>query len=489
MLDQARCAVFCFMGGGKTSATLMLIDCLQVSGHVNQALILAPLRVARDTWPEEAKKWNQFAHLRIVFAGDDWLPAERAFLRAWKGAERLAPGDPKRRTAIADWKRLRAAALTSFLARIAGADAVTINYDRIRELVAILGDQWPFGMVVCDESTRVKSFRLQQGGKRAQALGKVAHTRVKRWVNLTGTPAPNGLEDLWGQTWFLDRGQRLGNTYSAFMDRWFGFRRKQDAVNPDSAYVERIVFPHSQAEIQGLLKDICLTLDPKDWFDLAEPIVNTLYVELPERARKHYREMEKELFTAIEGNPIEALGQGPKMQKCLQMANGAVYMDDGKWVEVHDEKLDALESVIEEANGAPVLVAYAFKHDKARIMKRFPHAIDIATTAGLKRAKAGQGRVWVAHPASLGHGVDGLQEHCNTAVFFGLTFNLENQLQMVERIGPVRQKQAGKDRPVHLHYILAARTVDEVARARMDAKNDLQWSFMDSLNRYKEQRA
>lgn len=488
MLDHPRCAIFCFMGGGKTSGTLLTIDHLLVSGHVNKVLVLAPLRVARGTWPDEVGKWHEFRHLKIVFAGDEWTPAEREFLRAWRAFIKAEKPTPDQKHAVTS---LRPAAAASFLARTATADIVTINYDRVRELVAILDAQWSFDMVVADESTKTKSYRLQQGGKRAQALGKVAHTRVKRWVNLTGTPAPNGLPDLWGQTWFLDRGHRLGNTYTAFMDRWFGFRRIKDAINPDNAYVERIAFPHAQAEIEGLLKDICLTLDPKDWFDLQAPIVNTLYVDLPKTARQHYKEMEKEFFTSIQDYDIEAFGAAPKALKCLQLAAGCAYVGESNkdWVEVHDEKLQALESIVEEAAGAPVLVAYHFKSDRARILKRFPDAIDVATPKGLARAQAGEGRIWIGHPASMGHGVDGLQYHCNTAVFFSLWFALEEHLQFIERIGPVRQKQAGKERPVHLHYIVARNTVDEVVRERLVTKRSVQECLMDAMNRYKEQRA
>lgn len=482
-LDNPRCALFAGMGMGKTSGTLLIIDMLLVSGHVNKVLVLAPLRVARGTWPDEVGKWHQFQHLKVVFAGGEWAPAEREFLRAWRTLGNEPPAQKKRAAAA-----LRPAAAASFLARTTTSDIVTINYDRIRELVAILGAQWPFDMVVADESTRVKSFRLQQGGKRAQALGKVAHTHVKRWVNLTGTPAPNGLEDLWGQTWFLDRGHRLGNTYTAFMDRWFGFRRKKDAVNPDGGYVERVAFPHSQAEIQCLLKDICLTLDPKDWFDLDEPLVNTLYVDLPPKARKHYREMEREFFTSIEGHDIEAFGAAAKALKALQLAAGAAYVEGSnmKWEEVHDEKLQALESIVEEAAGAPVLVAYHFKSDLARLKARFPDGIDVATAAGLRRAQAGEGTVWFGHPASMGHGVDGLQYHCNTAVFFSAWFALEEHLQFIERIGPVRQRQAGKERPVHLHYIVARDTVDEQVLERLTTKRETQDILLDALNHYKE---
>lgn len=496
-LVHPRCALWAGMGMGKTSSGLAIIDMVLMSGHATKILVLAPLRVARGVWPEEGQKWTEFAHLRIAFV-EEWLPEEKAFLAARTAYKKALKRDPDGKTTAtrslqASMIGLRPTATAARLRAIAKLDIQTINYDVLEQFVAILGDAWPFDMVIADEATRVKSFRIRQGGKRAAALGKVAFKRVRRWINLTGTPAPNGLEDLWGQTWFLDRGHRLGNTYSGFMDRWFGFRRKKDAVNPDEAYVERFAFPHAQAEIQGLLKDVCMTLDPKDWFDLQQPLVNTLYIDLPAKARKHYKEMEKEFFTQIINergeHDIEAFGAAAKALKCLQLCNGAAYTDDTgtAWAEVHDEKLQALESVLEEAGGAPVLVAYHFKSDRARLLKRFPAAIDVATPKGLARAKAGEGTIWIGHPASMGHGVDGLQQHCNIAVFFGLWFALEEHLQFIERIGPVRQLQAGFERPVHLHYIVARDTVDEYVRKRLVSKRSVQEVLMDAMNRYKEQ--
>lgn len=451
ILQYRRCALFVPMGMGKTSSVLMAITILLLSGSARKVLILAPLRVARSTWPDEVGKWADFAHLRVsAIVGS---PAERlAALRA-------------------------------------PADIYTINYDNLVWLTEVLGDKWPFDMVVADEATRLKSYRSKQGGKRARALSAVAHTKVKRWVGLTGTPAPNGLQDLWGQTWFVDKGHRLGLTFTAFMDRWFGFKRIRDAVNPDKAYVERIVFPHAQREIEGLLKDVCLTLDLKDWFDLQEPIVNTLYVDLPERARKHYREMEKEMFTMLGEHEIEAFGAAAKTMKCLQLAGGAAYVEGSneKWEVVHNEKLDALESIIEEAAGAPVLVAYHFKSELARLKERFPHGIDLAVKGNLERAQRGEPGPWFAHPASMGHGIDGLQKHCNILAFFTRSWNLEEHLQIIERIGPVRQFQAGHNRPVFIHHIVARRTVDEDVMERIATKREVQDILLAALKRRNEE--
>lgn len=442
MIDHAisnpRCALFCGMGMGKTSSTLAAIDALLLAGLARRPLILAPLRVARSTWPGEAEKWAEFSHLRV---------------------QPIIGSAEERRAALQ-----------------ASADIFTINYDNLVWLVETLGEHWPFDMVVADESTRLKNFRIKQGGKRTQALSNVAHSKVKRWVNLTGTPAPNGLNDLWGQTWFLDGGYRLGRSYSDFENRWFGYQRAKDAVNAHKTFVKRVVFPHSQTEIQDRLRDICLTLDPKDWFDLNDPIVRTVEVELPAKARKHYRDMEREMFTHLEGHDIEAFAAAAKTIKCLQMANGAAYVGESntEWVVTHDEKIEALKSVVEEAAGAPVLVAYHFRSDLARLQAAFPEARQLdAAPQTIEDWNAGQIPILLAHPASAGHGLN-LQDGGNILVYFGHWWNLEERQQILERIGPMRQKQAGHERPVFVYNIVARDTVDEVVIDRMQSKREVQ---------------
>lgn len=454
MIDHAisnpRCALWAGMGMGKTSSTLAVCDALLLAGLARRPLILAPLRVARSTWPGEAEKWEQFAHLRV---------------------QPIIGSAEERRAALQ-----------------ASADIFTINYDNLVWLVDMLGDNWPFDMVVADESTRLKNFRIKQGGKRTQALSNVAHSKVKRWINLTGTPAPNGLNDLWGQTWFLDGGYRLGRSYSDFENRWFGYQRAKDAVNAHKTFVKRVVFPHSQTEIQDRLRDICLTLDPKDWFDLNDPIVRTVEVELPPKARKHYRDMEREMFTHLEGHDIEAFAAAAKTIKCLQMANGAAYVGESntEWVVTHDEKIEALRSVVEEAAGAPVLVAYHFRSDLARLQAAFPEARQLdASPQTIEDWNAGQIPILLAHPASAGHGLN-LQDGGNILVYFGLNWNLEEHLQILERVGPMRQKQSGHERPVFVYYIVARGTVDELVLDRLQNKREVQEILLDALKRYRE---
>jgi len=352
-------------------------------------------------------------------------------------------------------------------------------------------------MVIIDESTKLKSTRGIQGSKRGAELIKVIFTIVKRVVLLTGTFAPNGLADVYGQVYLLDKGQRLGRAYTAFENRWFGFQRAADAVSNGRNYVKRIAFPHAQAEIQALLKDICLTLDAKDWFPIDEPVVHTVYVDLPPDARKMYRNMEKELFAEIQGYGIEAFNPASKSIKCLSIANGAAYTGSGEavendtahWVEVHTEKLDALESIIGESGGVPVLVAYHFKPDRDRILKRFPQAVHIRTKAEEAAFKAGRIEIGLVHAQSIGHGVDGFQNATNILIFFAHWWAMEDRAQLIERIGPVRQIQsghttiAGRNRPVLLYQIVARNTLDETVLERLESKKSVQQCITDYMKR------
>ena len=444
-----RGAVFAKPGMGKTTITLTFLDFLHNTwGEDRPTLVLAPLRVARDTWANDAKKWAHLTGIDVVPVVGDRAQREAALRR--------------------------------------DAPVFAINYDNLVWLYEHLGKPWPFATVVADESTKLKGFRLRQGGVRAQALATIAHTKVERWINLTGTPASNGLEDLWGQTWFLDAGHRLGKSFSAFQDRWFGMRNRKDAKT-GKVYTERFAFDHAQADIQERIKDICLTLDPKDWFDLRDPIVNVIEVELPAVARRHYREVERELFTMLsDGSEVEIFNAAAKSMKCLQLANGAVYLDpaaygEGAWRQVHDEKLDALGELVDETGDDPLLVLYQFKSDKARLLLRFPEAVDLSTPDGMAAAMAGRGKLWLGHPASMGHGVDGLQEWCNTVVFFAQDWNLEYHDQALERVGPMRQLQAGKDRPVFIHYIVARNTIDQSVMERRATKRSVQDTLLDYL--------
>lgn len=452
-LDLPRCATWAGMGLGKTVSTLSTLDTLFLAGaETKPALVLAPLRVATSTWPDEAKKWD---HLRSI------------------EVQPIAGTQAQRRAALLN----------------RNASVFTINYDNLPWLRETLGEEWPFGAVIADESTRLKSFRLKQGSVRARALATIAHTKIMRWINLTGTPSPNGLQDLWGQQWFIDAGQRLGRSYEGFKQRWF------QSLPGGAGYQQIVPLAHARAQIEDKLRDVCLSLDARDYFDLDDPIVTVVEVELPERARRVYTEMERELFTSFDGHDFEAFNAAARTQKCLQLASGAIYKDpvvDGEesprareYVDVHDAKLQALESIIEEAAGMPVLVAYHFQSDLARLLKAFPkgRALD-ASPQTIRDWNAGKIPVLFAHPASAGHGLN-LQDGGNTLVFFSHWWDLEQHQQIIERIGPTRQVQAGYDRPVFIYHIIARDTLDETVMARRDSKRTLQDLLLEAMKRRK----
>jgi hypothetical protein len=451
LANNERCNLFAKPGMGKTTMAATFLDYLHnIWGESAPTLVLAPKRVAIDTWPADFAKWDHLADLQVA----------------------TITGTVAERTAA--------------LRR--DVPVFTTNYENLIWLIDHLADAghpWPFRTVIADESTKLKGFRLRQGGARAQALAKVAHKHVDRWINLTGTPASNGLVDLWGQQWFVDEGRALGRTFTSFQDRWFGFRNVKDP-RTGKTYTERFAFPHAQDDIQAAIGPVSLTLDPRDWFDLREPIVNVIEVELPASARSKYREMERDLFTMIGTTEVEAQSAAAKSMKCLQCASGAMYLDaerygQGTWVEIHFEKLDALSELIDETGDDPLLVMYQFKSDLARLQKAFPYALNLALAADMGKAKAGEGKLWLGHPASMGHGVDGLQEHCNRIVFFSQDWNLEYHDQALERVGPMRQLQSGKDREVFVDYIVARGTIDEVVMARRDSKRSVQDALLDYL--------
>ncbi|QGH62714.1 DEAD/DEAH box helicase [Serratia proteamaculans] len=443
LLNAPRSNVWAGMGMGKTVATLTGLEDLFMAGSETQpALVLAPLRVAASTWPDEVEKWD---HLRNI---------------------EIQP--------IVGTAKERAAALLN-----SNASVFTTNYDNLVWLVEQLGGRWPFGTVIADESTWLKSFRLRQGGKRAAALAKVAHKHVHRWVNLTGTPAPNGLIDLWGQAWFVDQGERLGRTYSAFTSRWFN-----NIQFPGQQWSKLEARPCAQEQMQAALRDVTISLDAADWFDIDAPIHNVIRVPLPPKARSQYLAMEKEMFLELDGTGVEALNAAAKTVKCLQIASGAIYTDDaGNWAEVHDSKLQALDSILSESGGMPVLVAYHFKSDLARLLKAFPKGRQLdADPQTIRDWNAGKIPVLFAHPASAGHGLN-LQDGGNILVFFSPWWDLEQYQQIIERIGPTRQAQAGHNRPVWIHHIIAADTTDEMVMERRNSKREVQDILLEAMKK------
>lgn len=457
-LENERCNIFAGMGLGKTSATYDVFTSLKAFGEVNRGIVFAPKLVAQMSWPDERKKWSEsFGHLSVA----------------------AAIGTPEQRVAALRQR----------------ADLTFINYDNIHWLIDAMGDEWDFDFVAADESTRLKGLRISlqtsklgrefingQGSVRAKALAKIAHTKVRRWLNLTGSPAPRGIEDLWGQMFFVDKGLRLGRSFGGFHDRWF------ESYRSDDGYTSYKPKSHSQVEIQNLIRDVCLTVDARDYFDIQKPIESTRYIELPPKARKHYEEMQKELFTEITRGgfnfEVEALNAGSKFNKLRQIGSGFAFLEGGKeWVDIHDQKVEALRSAIEEANGASVLISYMFKPELARILKAFPKARQLKNQRALRDFQGGSLQIGVAHPASVGHG-HSLQDNCWHLCDYSTGWNLEEDEQILERIGPTRQVQNGYKRSVFRTRIVARDTIEQtVVIPRLSTKSTIQEAVKAAMKR------
>ena len=461
--DNERSNWFASPGVGKTSTGYEIFSELKLFGEANRMLVLAPKRVAETVWVQERAKWmDSFGHLSV--ASCVGTPAQRL------AALRSTP------------------------------DILTINYENIDWLLEQYQHHWPFDMIFADEVTRVKGLRVSfqrkkrkdgtygqeyitgQGSSRAKALASVAHTKVRRWIGATGSPAPNGLVDTWALAWFVDGGRGLGNSFKAFTDRWFratpGSSREQQRFEP---------LPYAADQIHRILAKTSITIDARDYFDIAEPVEHHIMVDLPPKARKQYDEMQKELFTWIEDHPLEAFSAGTKTMKCLQLASGSVIYDtEGKnWAPVHDEKLEALRSIVEETNGAPLLVAYQFRADLERILKAFPQAksLERNSDATIREFQDGKLPMLVVHPAGAGHGLD-LQENCWIMVDYSSGFNLEYDEQVIERIGPTRQAQSGKKRAVFRYRIVARGTIEETAVIpRLKSKASVQDALKVAMKR------
>lgn len=428
-----RANLFAFMGAGKSLIVETLVQELQTQ---ECTLVLGPLRVARKVWGDEAKEWDHLKGLVVSPVVGDVAQREAGLARR--------------------------------------AHIHTMNYENIEWLLSVIpANRWPFSLVVADESTRLKGYRMKQGGKRAAAFATIAR-RTTRWINLTGTPSSNTLTDLWGQQWFVDHGEALGLSYAAFLRRWFYRLPGGGAYSP--------LLPHAftEDEITTRMRPTTMSLCAEDWLPIDKPVLTTVRVELPPAARKEYQRMAKEFVAHLQDGTITAANAGVKSVKLLQLASGAVYKNDGSWAPVHDEKIDALLSIIIEACGEPVLVAYAFVHEAERILARVPGARLIKTERDEDAWNAGKTSVGVIHPASAGHGLN-LQHGGRRLVYFGHTWNLEWTQQVLERIGPVRQYQSGYKRTVLVYNIVADSTLDEAVMQRNAGKASMQEALMQSL--------
>lgn len=420
IINNPASGLFLDMGLGKTVTTLTAIDQLIWLGEVSKVLVIAPLRVAEDTWTTEVAKWDHLKHLRIS----------------------KVLGSPAYRKASV--RR--------------DADIYVTNRENVDWLVNEYFNDWQFDMVVIDELSSFKSSKAM----RFRALKKV-RPYFKRIVGLTGTPAPNSLIDLWPQVYLLDGGLRLGKTITGFKDQYFRPGRKNGYVVYDWKLKEG-----SEDAIHNKISDICISMMAKDYLNLPERIDNQISINLPESAVNKYRELEKELVIELGENDITAANAAVLTNKLLQISNGAIYSEDKSVVDVHDEKLKALLDVIEAANGKPVLVFYSFQHDFHRIIsflsskKLKPKGLD--DSKDIEAWNKGKVPILLVHPASAGHGLN-LQYGGNIIVWFGLTWSLELYQQANARL-----HRQGQTEAVIIHHLVSTGTVDEDVMRALENK-------------------
>ena len=426
-------AVFLDMGLGKTSITLTALNNLLFdSFEVHRILVIAPLRVARTTWSDEIEKWEHLHNLTYA----------------------IAVGTEKERVAAVREK----------------ADITLINRENLQWLVEKSSEPFDYDTVVIDE---LSSFKNHQA-KRFKALMKV-RPKVKRIVGLTGTPSSNGLMDLFAEFRILDMGARLGRFIGQYRNTYF----KPDKVNGPIVYSYKLL-PGAEDAIYERISDITISMKAKDHLKMPE-LVNTRYmVQLSDKEKKKYEDMKKELVLALPEGEVTAANAASLSNKLSQMANGAVYADNEEVFSVHDRKLDALEDIIESANGKPVLIAYWFKHDLSRIEERLTKKNipfqKLDSSISMKKWNEGKIPVALIHPASAGHGLN-LQNGGSTLVWFGITWSLELYQQTVARL--YRQGQTSKT--VTVIHILTKDTVDEKIMKALDDKDTAQSALIDAV--------
>lgn len=438
MLNTRRCNIWAQPGMGKTAAVFAALDILWLCGSkYRPALVIAPLRVASDVWKQEAQKWSCFSHIKVQPIIGNAKARKEALLKR--------------------------------------ADVYVVNYENAQWLVSHYKKEWPFQIVIADEATKLKNFRFRNGGKRAAALAKISHI-AGRWINLTGTPATNGLIDLWGMNWFIDKGMRLGSTFTSFKARWF----------TENVYAHTITAKSfAKEQIMTRLRDVTCSLCAADYFDLPPLIINNINIELPLSIRQIYSTVEMALLTELEnGQKITSVNAAAKTVKCLQIASGAVYIDseERKWEELHNLKIEALKELLEECAGQPLLCAYHYKHDVARILAAIPCAHILENNKDFSAWNAGRISLGLIHPASAGYGLN-LGEGGRQIAFFSHWWNLEHYLQTVDRIGPTRQAQLGRSEPVVVHNLIARNTLDELAVERRNSKQELVDFLLKRLRR------
>jgi SNF2 family DNA or RNA helicase len=434
------------MGLGKTVITLTSMAHLLRTGFLRGVIIVAPIRVIRLVWRQEATKWEHTKHLRFSMVTGTKDQRTRALLRP--------------------------------------ADVYLINYENLGWLAETLQTYFvkkerplPFNGIIWDEISKMKNSATN----RVKAFRKI-EDKFDWTTGLTGTPASNGYKDLHGQFLVVDRGVRLGTSKTAFRTRFY---RK---VGP----YKEVPFDDTEDTIKKLIGDITLEMSAEDYNPLPDLMVNNIEIEMPDDLRAKYERLEKEFFLVLDsGKEVEAFNQAALTNKCLQFANGAMYPIAGMplWEPVHDLKLEALEDILDEAQGSPVLCAYAYRSDAQRIMEKFEHLDPINLTeckseASLNNAmyrwKNGDCRLMIGHPASMGHGIDGLQNNGHILVWYGLNWSLDLYEQFNARV-----RRQGQGVPVICHRILMQATLDQAQAMALDEKATTQAGLRNAVKQYR----
>lgn len=450
LIDNPFAGLFLDMGLGKTVSTLTAIKQLLGKGKIRKTLVIAPKRVAKDTWSDELAKWDHLKGLTMS----------------------KILGTSKQR----------------LLAIHVKADIYVINREMVVWLVTLLQERWPFDMVVIDELSSFKSA----GSNRFKALRRV-RPLIKRCVGLTGTPMPNGLIDLWPQMYLLDMGERLGPTLGGFRDKYFRPAKQQGHIvytyalkgKAKDDYPDLFGPEQYEAEIYEKISDICISMKAKDWLDLPPMLNITTTVHLDSTLMKRYNDFERDQVMQLanaEGTEISAPSATAVINKLLQFSNGAVYDGNKDWHEIHNEKIEALGERLEAAQGKPTLVLYQFKHDVERIkqhLKEFNpvHMDDVKDV--VKAWNNFEIQTLLGHPASMGHGLN-MQDSGDLIEHFGLPWSSELYSQAITRI-----HRQGKTRPVTNDRLLCKGTYDEVVLERVEAKLAGQDRLMSAVDAVK----
>ena len=437
---HSHCALFLDMGLGKTVCALSVAKELLDDFRIEKILVIAPLRVAESTWTNECEKWDHLQDLRVI---------------------KVLGSSSARKKALET-----------------NADMYVINRENVQWLVEYCKGVWPFDLVIIDE---LSSFKNPQA-KRFRMLRRVIQQSDYIW-GLTGTPAPNGYMDLWAQIFLLDGGEALGKTITSYRTKYF----------TPGAHKGHIVYDWrlkvgSKANIDRRLSPLCLSMSKNDWLQLPDIIYNEVRVKMTSAERKVYDRFQQDRVLPLLGDKLSSiedmssaiLGDTAAVLsgKLLQMANGAVYDDDGNVFHLHDRKLDALDEIVESSQGTPLLVFYSYKHDVDRIKARFSYAVELKGSEDITRWNNGETSMLLCHPASAGYGLN-LQEGSHIMVWFGLPWSLENYQQSIARL-----HRQGQEHSVIVHHIICENTIDDRVLSALQSKDSTQKSLLNALKGY-----